>query len=223
MVLRFGLWTTDDESGKYRLCRCDCGTVRSIPASNLRRGLSGSCGCRKLEARVKAAAAVNTRHGMVKSPEYRTWVEMRRRCNDSRRHDYGRYGGRGIKVSPEWEADFVNFYRDMGPRPDGMTLERKDNLGNYEKDNCVWASKSAQARNRSSSHLIEVDGRLVSAVEAAELKGIPYRAFKQRIRSPLWTVERALNTPYRPSAPRGSRKLRDGGDLVGEHDPAGRG
>jgi hypothetical protein len=82
-----------------------------------------------------------------RTSEYMTWEGMKERCNNPNRDTYKYYGGRGIKVCERWN-DFQNFLEDMGPRPDGLTLERKNNNGNYEPSNCCWATRQKQTRNR---------------------------------------------------------------------------
>ena len=81
-------------------------------------------------------------------PLYPTWQAMRDRCNNKNHKSYASYGGRGVKVCREWEVSFQAFLRDMGERPDGMTLDRRNNDGNYEPSNCRWATPITQARNR---------------------------------------------------------------------------
>lgn len=83
---------------------------------------------------------------------YRLWWAMINRCTNEQHKYFSLYGGRGIKVCERW-MDFANFVADMGPRPDGMTLERKNNGGDYEPSNCIWASRAEQARNRRSTVL----------------------------------------------------------------------
>lgn len=89
----------------------------------------------------------NTTHGCSHLPEYRIWWSMRQRCYLPSHTSYQWYGARGIKVSQEWES-FEVFFRDMGPRPSPeYSIERKDNDGDYSKQNCLWVLKPQQARN----------------------------------------------------------------------------
>jgi hypothetical protein len=108
-----------------------------------------------LRANIRKAniAKAKTRHGHSAngklSPTYNSWIAMKRRCSDSTRKNYEEYGGRGITYCERWKS-FDNFLTDMGERPEGMTLDRKDTNGNYEPGNCRWATASQQIRNRRS-------------------------------------------------------------------------
>jgi hypothetical protein len=82
------------------------------------------------------------------SPTYNTWRGMKLRCYNKNREDYKHYGGRGIEVCERWRSSFVAFLEDMGPRPPGMTLDRIDVNKGYCKDNCRWATKAEQERNK---------------------------------------------------------------------------
>lgn len=109
---------------------------------------------------------------------YNSWKSMKARCLNPNSPDYHRYGGRGIKVCDRWLENFENFVADMGVRPDNMTLERKDSNGNYELDNCRWATAKEQASNRSTSQYIEKDGEKLTLSEAARVIGTT----RQRLR-----------------------------------------
>lgn len=97
----------------------------------------------------ECAGSMNRRHGVSLTQEYAVWKHMRNRCNNPKCRDYPRYGGRGIKVDPRWDV-YENFREDMGPRPSRKhSIERIDNDRGYGPDNCKWATKLEQSRNRS--------------------------------------------------------------------------
>lgn len=137
----------------YFLTQCECGGEKITSISRLRNGSARSCGCL---ARSQVAALKRT-HGMTNSREFTSWKDARARCSRKTRPEYPHYGGRGIRVCDAWNASFEQFYRDMGPCPDGMTLERMNVNGNYEPGNCVWASPAIQARNKRNSKLRQAD------------------------------------------------------------------
>jgi hypothetical protein len=95
---------------------------------------------------------------------YAVWVAMRQRCKDPNDRNYKNYGGRGIKVSDEWN-DYAVFYKDMGERPEGMQIERIDNDGDYCKENCIWGDLITQANNRRSTTIFTIDGKKVKRTE----------------------------------------------------------
>lgn len=96
-------------------------------------------------------------HGMSNTPMYRLWWGMVSRCNHPKTRSYELYGGRGIQVCERWLV-FENFYADMGDRPEGMTIERRDTDGPYAKENCYWATNAQQQRNRRNNVRVDWGG-----------------------------------------------------------------
>ena len=133
--------------GKYDhtrwLCKCECGKEKVIFSSALKSGHTKSCGCLNLENVKKS----NMKYNKYGSREYNSWASMKRRCTDPNAINYKYYGGRGITYCKRWEK-FENFYEDMGPRPEGKSINRIDNDGNYEPKNCKWSTSTEQNNNK---------------------------------------------------------------------------
>jgi len=124
-------------------CLCDCGKMSTVISNHLTKGNIKSCGCLSAE---KAKSRMTT-HGKSKTPEYEIWCGMIKRCLNENNKSYVNYGGRGISVCERW-GHFENFLADMGPRPSQYhSLERKEVDGNYNPENCKWATRTEQARN----------------------------------------------------------------------------
>lgn len=115
---------------------------------------------------------VQTESGRKRAPEYYIWASMKQRCSNPRAKGYADYGGRGISVCDRWQ-NFDNFLADMGPRPEGLVLDRIDVNGNYEPGNCRWATWEQQGRNkRRTIRRLGLEGlpvdEIVAALDAAE-------------------------------------------------------
>jgi hypothetical protein len=129
---------------------------------------------------------------------YSAWRDMQRRCYNPKRDDYKHYGGRGIKVCDRWLASFSDFRADMGECPKGLTLERNDVNGNYEPDNCRWATRKEQSNNTRANIIVEWNGQNIRLRELCTILQLHYGTIYQRVRNG-WPMERVINEPRGPA------------------------
>ena len=172
-----------DYGEKYRrtywVVQCECGTIKTIRADQLKT--TKSCGCHKRKVdseKAKKLVDINRKYDDEKSlsrhPLYHVWRGMNSRCYDSKDNHYSRYGGRGISICKEWKDDFRTFY-DWGMNngySEGLEIDRIDNDGNYEPSNCRWVTRKENANNRSTTIKIPFKGYLKSVTEWSEVLGI---------------------------------------------------
>lgn len=184
---RFNLWTlVEHVGGPSWKAKCDCGAEKTVFVNHITTGKSKSC---------RACSSIRrTTHGLTGSPEYKTWGDMRQRCLHPLNARYHQYGGRGIKICESW-GEFSNFLADMGPRPEGASLDRIDVDGPYSPDNCRWATAREQARNRRIHKGSELG---IAITEAAETVGLPYSTLQTRLKRG-WSTDKALSEPIRDS------------------------
>lgn len=139
----------------------------------------------------------NQRHGAARpgnrTGTYRSWECAKARCRNPNNPDFHNYGGRGIVFDVAWDR-FEDFLADMGERPQGHTLERKDSNGPYAKKNCVWATQSRQQRNKCNNRRVDYEGRTITMVELSEQTGKPYQLLYDRIVRRGWAVRKAVET-----------------------------
>lgn len=179
----------------YWLCRCSCGSTKAIPSETLLTGRSKSCGCLHLEIIANRGRASKT-HGASKTPEYRVWAAMKRRCSLSKGWSHRDYIERGISVCARWQS-FESFFEDMGPRPSRKhSLDRTDNDGPYSKKNCQWALPLDQANNRRSNRFIEYQGRRQTLAQWSRETGIASLTIRNRL-GYGWTIAKTLTEPTR--------------------------
>lgn len=125
-------------------CKCDCGNEINVIGNNLQNGHTKSCGC------LQTNSPNALKHGKRNSRLYHIWINMKQRCYNSNTNDFKNYGERGIQVCAEWRGDFTAFERWAmnNGYSDSLTLDRIDNDGNYEPNNCRWVTRLIQRHNQ---------------------------------------------------------------------------
>lgn len=138
-----------------------------------------------------------TTHGLSSIPEYAVWKTMRARCHCRTNRQFADYGGRGIRVCRRW-AKFVNFLADMGRRPTARhTIERRDNDRGYSPENCYWATKVQQGRNKRTNRLVTHGGLTMCLSAWAERLGVRYKTLHNRLWSGM-SIDRAFTLNIKP-------------------------
>jgi hypothetical protein len=179
---------------KFWLCQCDCGLKTEVCTSRLRTGNTRSCGCLHREAAAAKAKAMAT-HGKSNCPTYLSWKSMKERCLNRKLKCYQNYGARGIKICERWMT-FSNFLKDMGERPVGTTLDRKNTNGNYEPGNCRWLTKRGQSNNRRDNIVLSYGGITATATEWARRAGLKPSCILSRLKNG-WSAEDAITRRHR--------------------------
>lgn len=181
------------------LCLCECGNTTRTTTSELVSGRTKSCGCYK---RDNPSAKT---HGMAGTLIYDIWVQMCGRCHNPNNKGFIYYGGKGVQVCDRWRHSFENFYADMGDRPNSTStstsrseysIERKNNKGHYEPDNCVWAVIEVQRNNQSNNHPMTFQGKTQTMAQWSRELHINYSTVRDRV-SRGWSDEKTLTTPVK--------------------------
>ena len=200
---RFGNLTVIKKIGSNKnhkiewLCLCDCGKTTKKGTQRLTSGRDTSCGCLRLKHCIEATKISNTTHGQTNTKEYQVWTSMKNRCSNPKVQSYKRYGGRGIKVCERWQHSFENFLEDMGIAPIGASIDRIDVNGDYKPLNCRWASAKEQARNKTTTVMINYQGQDKPLIEWAEALNMNRDTLFCRVYRYNWPIKKALNTPVR--------------------------
>lgn len=192
----------DDDT--FWICNCECGNIKSIRGTSLRSGVTSSCGCLARENTRNRSL----RHGGFGTGAYQSWAAMLQRCRitDPNHPTFKDYAGKGITFDPRW-IDFVNFYDDMGDRPDGCTIDRIDSSKGYYKENCRWATLDVQANNKKNARLLTFNGKTQTLEKWAQELKIAKSTIHCRLRDGR-TVEESL---FKGKLSYGSKKNRTKG------------
>jgi len=172
---------------------CACGVEKDVDWYDVRHSKIVSCGCLHRER------FIFKKHGLTPDngdhhPLYNTWVVMKQRCYNPKHPKFAAYGARGIVVCERWREDFTAFIADMGERPRGTTLDRRENDGPYAPENCRWATRSQQNRNKRPNVMLTWNGITLCVRDWSTRLGIGASTLSYRIRAG-WNVEAALTTP----------------------------
>ena len=176
------LKVSEKRNGNYYWeCVCDCGNKKSVLNSNLKSGNVRTCGDKKVH---------HIKHGMRQSRIYKTWRNMKSRCDNPNATYYEYYGGKDIKYCDEWK-EFTNFYEwaIKSGYKDNLTIERVDFNGDYKPSNCCWITKSEQNKNTSKTLNIEINGITKTLKGWADEVGVTPPAMSHRYKKGLRGAE----------------------------------
>jgi len=197
-----GLASPSDSGEIQWSCLCECGVKKDIRRYLILGGQTSSCGCLRRERLHHAAIKLGedrTTHGESplknRTPEYRAWIQMKWRCENPRATSWRLYGGRGIRVCPDWSGSYQAFLSHIGRKPTPEhSLDRIDVNGHYEPGNVRWANRRTQASNRRTSTMISHSGETYCMAEWARRLGISHQSLSSRLKHG-WSIEKALTMP----------------------------
>lgn len=178
----------ENKGRKHAEIRCFCGRTFKVRLSMADKIDPTKCRCSRRESSSKAA----TKHGLSNTSEYVIWTNIKDRCYRHKNPHFQNYGGRGICMSESWINSFENFLKDMGKRPSNKhSIERKDNNGNYCKENCSWVTRVEQCNNRRSNRLVTVNGETMNVKQLSDKYGLSCGMIRARIKRG-WPNERLV-------------------------------
>lgn len=184
---------TDRKTGNKTIyeCRCSCGNTVFTDKYKLFNGHTKSCGCFKLDN----LSIIKRKHGMANTPEYKAWVEMKQRCHNKNQRVFAHYGGRGITICDSWSNSFESFFSDMGKRPTCKhSIDRINVNGNYEPDNCRWATTTEQAANRRSTTKYMFNNELMALSHIANILGVPQTTMCRLVRKKGMSIDQVITS-----------------------------
>jgi hypothetical protein len=181
----------------FQVCQCTCGAFAVYLRNYLVGGHTKSCGC----LRGDTIKSINTLHGLADTREHAQWLGMLNRCHKPNNKAYPEYGGRGIRVCGRWREPngqgFINFISDVGPRPSLQhSIDRIDNDGHYCPENCRWATREEQGRNKRNNRMLTAFGKTQCMADWLDEMDMDRSALNNRLRLG-WSVEKALSYPMR--------------------------
>ena len=169
-------------------CVCECRNTTQTSGVELVRGHTKSCGCLNIDKLLERS----TKHRMADTPIYTTWQRIKDRCTNPNNPKYKDYGGRGIKVCDKWLKSFDDFFADMKNKPSSChTIDRINVNGDYEPNNCRWATPKEQANNTRRNRLLTCNEETHTMAEWASIVNINYNTISQRLRRG-WPISKAL-------------------------------
>ena len=179
----------------YWLCQCDCGNVTSVRSDSLRSGRIKSCGCLHNEVAALNVSKNHT-HKMSSTRIYAEWQSIKSRCLNENNTRWADYGGRGITICDDWRDSFQSFFDwsiENGYRED-LSIDRIDNDGPYNPENCRWVTSEVQARNRRTNINITIGNSTRTLMEWCDIFEIDYKAaYNRYIRNKDCTLEGLFN------------------------------
>lgn len=167
----------------YWKCKCDCGKVCILEAYKIKSGHTKSCGCLGIENK-KMLYKYSIKHKKMDTKLYRVWQNMKRRCYTPSSNSYKSYGARSIIVCKEWRDDFLNFYNwaVANGYKENLTIDRINVNGNYEPNNCRWATMEEQANNKRNNVFINYNGEKLSINQWSKKTGIKRETISWRLK-----------------------------------------
>ena len=180
-------------------CKCDCGNIINANARSLKTQNTKSCGClhNEILKNRKGVKCNFYKHGKTNTRLFCIFNSMKQRCLNISNKNYKFYGGKGIKICDEWlnkEKGFINFYNwamNNGYK-ENLTIDRIDNNGDYEPNNCRWTTMKKQANNITNNHLITYKGKTHTISEWSKIINIKPDTLVKRLNVYKWSIEKSL-------------------------------